>query len=44
MVYNTQNYWGFGPFRSFGILKKKNKKKHDVSENGSVSDLKWASD
>jgi hypothetical protein len=31
MVYNTQNYWGFGLFLSSGILETR---KHDVSETG----------
>jgi hypothetical protein len=34
MVYNTQNYWGFGLFPSPGILENI---KHDVSETRSVS-------
>jgi hypothetical protein len=35
VVYNTQNYWGFGLFPSSGILENR---KHDVSETGSVSE------
>jgi hypothetical protein len=38
MVYNTQNYWVFGLFPSSGILENR---KHDVSETGSVSVLRW---
>jgi hypothetical protein len=34
MVYNTQNYQGFGDFPSSGILENR---KHDVSETWSVS-------
>jgi hypothetical protein len=34
MVYNIQNYWGFGLYRSSRILETK---KHNVSETGSVS-------
>jgi hypothetical protein len=37
MVHNTQNYWVFGLFPSFGILETR---KHDVSETGSVSILR----
>jgi hypothetical protein len=33
MVYNTQNYWGFGLCPSSGILETR---KHNVSETGSV--------
>jgi hypothetical protein len=39
MVYNTQNYWFFGLCPSSGILETR---KHDVSETGSVSVLRWA--
>jgi hypothetical protein len=35
MVYNTQNYWVFGHFSSFGILETR---KHDVSETDPVSE------
>jgi hypothetical protein len=38
MVYNTQDYCFFWTFPSPGILETK---KHDVSEPGSVSVLKW---
>jgi hypothetical protein len=38
MVYNKQNYWVFGLFPSPGILENR---KHDVSETGSVSVLRW---
>jgi hypothetical protein len=38
MVYNTQNYWVLGLFPSSGILQNR---KHDVSETGSVSVLRW---
>jgi hypothetical protein len=38
MVYNTQNYWVFGLFPSSGILENR---KHDDSETGSVSVLRW---
>jgi hypothetical protein len=38
MVYNTQNYWVFELFPSSGILENR---KHDVSETGSVSVLRW---
>jgi hypothetical protein len=34
----TQNYWVFGLFPSSGILENR---KHDVSETGSVSVLRW---
>jgi hypothetical protein len=37
MVYNTQNYWVFGPFPSSGIVENR---KHDVSKTGSVSVLR----
>jgi hypothetical protein len=40
MVYHTQNYWVFGFFPSFCIL---GTTKHDVSETGSVSVLRWGS-
>jgi hypothetical protein len=36
-VYNSENYWVFGLFPSFGILKTV---KHNVSETGSVSVLR----
>jgi hypothetical protein len=35
MVFNNQNYWGFGLFPSSGIL---GTRKHDVLETGSVSE------
>jgi hypothetical protein len=38
MVYNIQNYWVLGLPSSSGILWTR---KHDVSETGSVSVLKW---
>jgi hypothetical protein len=38
MVYNIQNYWVFGLCLSFGILETR---KHNVSETGSVSVLRW---
>jgi hypothetical protein len=38
MVYNTQNYWISGLCPSSGIL---NTRKHNVSEIGSVSVLRW---
>jgi hypothetical protein len=38
MVYNTQNYCVFGLHPSSGILETR---KHNVSETGSVSILKW---
>jgi hypothetical protein len=38
MAYNTQNYWVFGLFLWSGILENR---KHNVSETGSVSILKW---
>jgi hypothetical protein len=38
MVYNTQNYWVFGLCPSIGILETR---KHNVSETGSVSVLRW---
>jgi hypothetical protein len=38
MVYNTQNYWIFGLCPSSGILETR---KHNVSETGSVSVLRW---
>jgi hypothetical protein len=38
MVYNTPNYWVFGFSPSFGILETR---KHNVSETGSVSILRW---
>jgi hypothetical protein len=37
MVYNTQNYWGFGLCPSSGILEAI---KHNISEIGSVSVLR----
>jgi hypothetical protein len=38
MVYNTENYWGFGLYPSSGFNNNyKKKKKHDVAETGSVS-------
>jgi hypothetical protein len=37
MVYNTQDYWVFGLFPSFGILETR---RHNVSETGSVSVLR----
>jgi hypothetical protein len=36
--YSTQNYWGFGLFPSIGIL---GTRKHDVSETGSLSVLRY---
>jgi hypothetical protein len=41
MVYNTQNYWGFGLYPSSGFNNYKEKDKHNVSETGSVSVLRW---
>jgi hypothetical protein len=41
MVYNTQNYWGFGLYPSSGFNNYKKKNKHEVSETGSVSVLRW---
>jgi hypothetical protein len=38
MVYNIQNYWVSGLCPSSGIL---NTRKHNVSETGSVSIMKW---
>jgi hypothetical protein len=38
MMCNNQNYWVFGLCTSFGILETR---KHDVSEAGSVSVLRW---
>jgi hypothetical protein len=38
MVYNIQNYWIFGHCPSSGILETR---KHNVSENGSVSALRY---
>jgi hypothetical protein len=38
MVYDTQNYWVSGLRPSSGIL---NTRKHNVSETGSVSILRW---
>jgi hypothetical protein len=38
MVYNSQNYWVFGLCPSFGILETR---KHNDSETGSVSVLRW---
>jgi hypothetical protein len=38
MAYNTQTYWIFGLFPSSGIQENR---KHDVSETGSVSILRW---
>jgi hypothetical protein len=38
MVDDTQNYWVFGLFPSFGILGNRG---HDVSETGSVSVFGW---
>jgi hypothetical protein len=38
MVYNTQDYCVFWTFPSSGILETR---KHDVSETGSVSVLRW---
>jgi hypothetical protein len=38
MVYHTQNYWALGLFPSSGIL---GTRKHDVSETGSVSVLRF---
>jgi hypothetical protein len=35
---STQNYWGFGLRLSSGILESR---KHNVSETGSVSVLRW---
>jgi hypothetical protein len=42
MVYNTQNYWVFGlcPSSGFQLIRRK-KEKHDDSETGSVSALRW---
>jgi hypothetical protein len=37
MVYNTQNYWGFGLCPSFNIVETR---KHNISKTGSVSALK----
>jgi hypothetical protein len=37
VVYNTQDYWGFGHCPSSSIIK--NTKEYDVSETGSVSVL-----
>jgi hypothetical protein len=37
-MYNPQNYWGFGFLPSSSILENR---KHDVSETGSVSILRW---
>jgi hypothetical protein len=39
MVYGTQNYWISGLYSSYGIL---NTKKHNISEIGCVSILRWA--
>jgi hypothetical protein len=36
-TYSTLNYWVFGLFPSSGILENR---KHEVSETGSVSDLR----
>jgi hypothetical protein len=36
MVYKTENYRGFGPFASSGILETR---KHDVSKTGYISVL-----
>jgi hypothetical protein len=36
IVYNTQNYWGFRPRPSSGILETR---KHNVSETESVSKM-----
>jgi hypothetical protein len=36
--YSTRNYWVFGPCPSSGILETR---KHNVSETGSVSALRW---
>jgi hypothetical protein len=41
MVYNTQNYWVSGLCPSSRIL---NTRKHNVSETGSVSVLRWRGD
>jgi hypothetical protein len=41
MVYNTQNYWGFGLCSSSDILKIR---ENNVSETGSVSVLRWDAD
>jgi hypothetical protein len=38
MVYKTQNYWVFGLCPSSGIVETR---KHNVSETGSVSVLRW---
>jgi hypothetical protein len=38
MVPDTQDYWVFGLCPSSGILK--NTKEHNISETGSVSDLR----
>jgi hypothetical protein len=38
IVYNTQVYWFFWTFPSSGILETR---KHEVSETGSVSVLRW---
>jgi hypothetical protein len=38
MEYNTQNYWVSGLCLSCGIV---NTRKHNVSETGSVSILRW---
>jgi hypothetical protein len=38
MVYNTQNFWVFGLFPSSGTLENR---KHDISETGSVSVLRF---
>jgi hypothetical protein len=36
-----QRYWAFGLYPSSWLLKNKQSKKHDVSETGSVSVLRW---
>jgi hypothetical protein len=41
LVCSTQNYWVFRLLPSAGILETR---KHDVSETGSVSVLKWGED
>jgi hypothetical protein len=40
MVYNTQRYWVFGLCASSGFFLNKNEK-HNVSETGSVSVVRW---
>jgi hypothetical protein len=41
MMYHTQNYWVFGLRPSSGILETR---KHNVSETGFVSVLRWEED